>query len=159
MNLPDSPWSRAYRGVVQLIKTDPRLKTAGVTVLAMDGKKRSLPVESNLPWIRISTIDESSAWRSEKSHDAPLGLVVEVAVASNDVCDLLNLWWAVVRAIYREPEDVDLRAARDRILADAGWPQIDITKQALQATFAEGSDEILTSDGRLKVQVHVSTPE
>lgn len=120
LGLPDSPHKLVFRELVRILRADPTLSAVLRAVLAWEGR----PTDSQgltlaqAPGIRLTPLLGPDAWQYPEAFTGDLFVRVEVLVAGYDVGDLMDLWWAVKRAIY--PADFAAKMANINALKDAG---------------------------------------
>jgi hypothetical protein len=102
LDLPTSPRTSVFRAIVQILRNDPVLSATCRTILAWEGKPTDgQPLTLAMaPALRITPANGPNQWTYPEAFRGDLYLNVEVLVSGYDYDDLLNLWWAVQRAIY-----------------------------------------------------------
>lgn len=160
--LPSSPWTRAFRAIVRILETDPALRAAGVTILSWQGTPGEADASPRPPEIRLTPASGGAQWITEGQHEIPLGITVDLAVRGTCVDDLMNLWWAVMNALYpaagsAREATVEQLTAREN--ASNLIQQLSITGAPLTPT--PGTDPVphLTGTGELTLLIWVSTGE
>lgn len=104
LDLTDCPRTLVFRKVVSLVANDPTIKRVvrPTSFRAWTGSPSDAqPFDlTTAPGLRFTPMNGPEAFWSPGSTRGPLFINVELLVAGSNVDDLLNLWWAVVRAIY-----------------------------------------------------------
>lgn len=154
---PKSPWSRAFEDFCRVLQTDPLLKSVIKTWQVWDGRRdpQTAPTAASLPRCEIRLAPASSGWETEGQHAAPLSVDVELIVPSLDARDLLDLWWAVVKAVY--PDDSGRRAEVARMETEAKV-QLTMTQHLTQWEPVAGLTALVGS-GQFLMDLYVSTRE
>ena len=119
LDLNDSPWSLAYYRIVLALKADPTL----AATISAGGWRTYTDEDSNdvgpgvdaLPALECLPFAAGASPLTITSQNAPLGISISVACAGTDARNLMNLWYAVHRAIF--PGDAST-ALRQAIVAD-----------------------------------------
>lgn len=176
-----SPWRRGFRAVDRQLRTDPNLNAAGVTIRSWNGEPGDMagPSAAVCPWIRITPKARSGSgdWESEGWQRADLTIAIETAVAGTN-CDLLmDLWWAIVLALF-PPLETSRRAEALRIRDEAITPparipvasghvvtcwgyepgRLRLTTPAIEPIVAPGGGAMLMGRGELTLTLSVATP-
>lgn len=102
LGLPDSPHKLVFREIVRILRADPTLSGALRGLIAWEGRPsdaRPLSL-SQAPIIRLTPLGGPDAWLYPEAFKNTLFIKAEVLVAGFDVGDMLDLWWAVKRALY-----------------------------------------------------------
>lgn len=123
LDLPPSPRRLVFRRVVQQIRDDPLIRRAVRTILAWDGKPddaRQLTI-AQAPGLRITPTFGPDTWAFPDAQRGWMFLAVEMLVPGYDAGDMMDLWWALERALY--PPDGAARMAFQRDLREVGLPQ------------------------------------
>lgn len=106
MALPDSVQSIAYTAIVDMIGADPVIAANSVTLLTWTGEKPTPPGSSNLPFVRITPKPAPAQdWKNPCFARQDLILEVETVVEGNDVRLGMNLWEALLRALFPIDQD------------------------------------------------------
>lgn len=156
MKLFDSPWSKAWRGFEALIKTDPCLRSMGARVIG-DEYQSTDGITTETPYILLIPNADPAGWSNERQHTGNLSITVEIGLPAKRNTELFDFWWMMVRAVY--PQNQERRDARDRLLTEAGIPQITVVKNALNARRLEGNNGSLVADGIFSIEVEIDTWE
>jgi hypothetical protein len=116
LDLPDYEPTRLFRAVVAKLRAYPDLARVVRTWHAMDGQPADAQPETlaQLPWIKLYYGAQAATQVTIGRTQAPMTLVVELVVAGTLQDDLVNLWGAVMRALF--PGD----GSMGKILRDNG---------------------------------------
>jgi len=104
LDLNTAPRTSVFRAVVRLIRNDATIKriVRPTSIRAWEGLPQdAAPFNTEIaPAIRFTPITGPDTFWSPGSMKGDLFLQVEMLVMGTNVDDLLNLWWAICRAIY-----------------------------------------------------------
>jgi len=120
LNLPTSPRTGVFRAIDQILRNDPVLKSLFDTFISWQGDPqdgREL-TKTNAPAIRITPANGPETWKFPESFTGKLYINYELIVDGFDYDDLLNVQWAIERAIY--PADDSAKQAIVATLQQAG---------------------------------------
>jgi hypothetical protein len=109
--LPISGLAQAFGAIEAILTTDPALARAGITWRAWagdyheDGEVLDLldPSPRELPMVRVKVAGFTSAWENVGQHKVRLALGFDLFVPGTHRDDILNLWSAVILALF--PQD------------------------------------------------------
>jgi hypothetical protein len=157
LDLPDVPWTQAYGRVVRALKEDATLRAvvhpAGWRTYTDEDTGDAPPGSDTLPSLELLPHGMKGTAESPIAQYSPLGIAITIATAGSDMRDLLNLWWAVHRAIF--PGD-GARALVTSIRADfagsASGAQLETVQLGLPAItpdVKELGNQILLASGSL----------
>jgi hypothetical protein len=155
--LPESPESRAYKGVVQVLRTDPTLRGYGLKIRAWEGGVNDAKeVESlgELPLLMITPGRASSRWLSPAQHESQMPIELSVCVETQRASDLLDLWHAVRTALF--PVDA-ARLHVVRTLMDPLVAQGTLSSQATGVQTLLSDLKAMHATGVLSITLHVNT--
>lgn len=122
LDLPPSPRTLVFRRIVLQLRNDPVLRRTLKTVLAWEGgpnEARDLVV-ANAPGIRLTPSCGPDMWAFPDAQRGWLFINVDMLVPGTDVGDTLDLWHAIIRALY--PRDFAAQLAFQKELRDLGVP-------------------------------------
>lgn len=154
LDLNDSPRTLVFRKLVSFVRNDATIKRVvrPTSIRAWEGTPLdSSPFDLSIaPALRFTPMNGPEQFWSPGSTRGPLFLNVELMVAGSNVDDLLNLWWALVRAIYPQaPSDT---IAHVRALQQAGaYDGLATFTQPAQDT--EPSGAFFHAAGQIKIDV------
>ena len=122
LKLPESPYASVFRAIEKTLRNDPTLKTAvqPTSWRTWEGKpadKQAVPL-TGAPGIRLTPDPGADQWWSPDAAVGTLTIHCELFVRGLCIDDVLNLWWAVVRALY--PVDQTTKLAIQAALVAAG---------------------------------------
>ena len=165
--LPMSDWSKARNAFVKLVESDPELKAAGCRIVQLDGDPlpqwQSGPTLAQTPWIRIQTQGSPERWpahwETEGQHSAPLIMDVQIATSGFRESDFLDLWGAIVKAIYPGVPGSERRLAKERIMIDSRICQITMTRVPTPLPPPPGKPAMLIGSGAFRIDISISTKE
>lgn len=108
LDLNTSPRTAVFRKIVGWVRNDPTIKriVRPTSIRAWDG----LPQDGEpfavgiAPCLRFTPANAAETFWSPGSTRGPLFINVEMLVEGTCVDDVLNLWWAVERAIYPQAQ-------------------------------------------------------
>jgi hypothetical protein len=159
LDLDDCPRTKVFRQVDAILRADPTLRR----VFGAEGGRRFLSWEGD-PVRDAKPLDDKSApairitpaamgedgWYSPEAQMGDLAIEVEILLRGTNVDDLMNVWWAVQRAIYPKSGAQDNANA----LRDAGsfTGMVAFVDPAFDRAMAEKSGYI-DAVGRMKVDV------
>ena len=107
LDLNTSPRTSVFRKLVGLVENDATIKRTirPASLRSWKGSPQDgLPFAPDIaPAVRFTPIGGADAWWSPGATRGPLLIQVEMLVKGTAVDDVLNLWWAIVRAIYPAP--------------------------------------------------------
>jgi hypothetical protein len=124
LDLDTCPRASVFAALVKILRDDATLKRVfgkkgsfrAWTGLVDDNKPFSV---ENAPAIRLTPVPTGAdRWYSPDSTEADLGVQVELVIRGSNAADLMNVWWAVQRAVY--PKDQAARQANASALQAAG---------------------------------------
>lgn len=155
LDLNDAPRTSVYRKLVSLVRNDATIKRIcrPTSIRAWDG----LPQDAGefsvniAPAIRFTPIGGPDAFWSPGSMRGPLFLQVEMVVKGTNVDDLMNLWWAVVRAIYPAVQSQTNANIQALLAAGAYTGLAEFTMPAFDAT---PQDNSFYGNGQIKIDVN-----
>jgi len=176
-----SPWRRGFRAIDRQLRTDPTLKAAGVTIRSWSGEPGDTgpPSVAMCPWIRLTPKAGvgSGDWESEGWQRADLTIAIETAVAGTHCDPLMDLWWAIVLALFPPPE-TPRHAEAGRVRTEAIAPplrfpapsghvvtcwgfepgRLRLTTPAIEPIVTTGCAAMLMGRGELTLTLCVATP-
>ena len=116
--IPPSKHRKVFRVIDDALRAASGLRLAKVTIQSWTGERddSAPPTDSKGPWIRLTPVAEPSAVETENLTDSPLGILLEVFVAGTNADDAMDLWGAVVAALF--PND---RSVQNAIEAAGGY--------------------------------------
>jgi hypothetical protein len=119
LKLPPANTTLIFRAVDNALRADPVLRSAGVTFRSWQGAAadKQQPSKAQCPWVRLTPGGGPLEWFAASTMEGWLYVDVELWVDGDCTDDLLNLWWAVQRALY--PADTAARLAFQRKLTSA----------------------------------------
>lgn len=100
--IDESPYSRVYQKIVDKLKTNAALESAGVNFIAWDGSTKTVrPTTNRSPTIELFPTLSSQEWMSPDAFRGDMVIVVRMYVPNIfNAKDCMDLWAAVERAIY-----------------------------------------------------------
>lgn len=102
LDLPDSPRKLVFRRIVQQLRNDPVIRRVFRTVLAWEGgpnEAREL-TQTNAPGIRLTPTCGPDVWGFPDAVRGWLYIDIDIMVKGFDVGDMMDAWWAIMRALY-----------------------------------------------------------
>lgn len=123
LHLPDSPRKLVFRRIVKQLRNDPTLSRTARVLVAWEGTPtdgQELTI-GKAPGLRLTPTCGPETWASNDSTRSWLFIDVDILIPGTDVGDMLDLWWAVERAIY--PCDRAAQLAFQRELREPGGPE------------------------------------
>lgn len=161
LSLPDSPETVAFRGVEQVLRTDPQLQATVDTFLAWRGEVEDdwLPAFSNCPYLRIEPVAGDSDWETEGQHNMPLLVRITTAVVGSNYDTAANLWGAVRSALW--PSDTTRAAWVSALLKTTCRINRGILQRPAYGVFEDTSQSgsrITACTGTLKLVLLIDTP-
>lgn len=161
--LPDSPYTAAFRQVVQELRDGAFLQRLGVTLRVYDGQSPSNDVapfaDVQAPAIRVTPTAEAGAWENEGQHASGLNLKLETLTKGTNADDAMNLWWALVRTLY--PGDQSVFGRISAVVQGTEPPGSALISYTIaQPTFTPvGVDDgvALMGEGMIRVRLLVTT--
>lgn len=155
--LPESPESRAYRAVVQVLRTDPTLRGYGLKIRAWEGGQNDAKeIESlgELPMLLVEPGRSTSGWLSPRQHESTMPLELRIAVPSEKACDLFDLWHAVRTALF--PSD-PARLLAVRTIVGETSAAATLTGQGTGVLTLPDGLRAVHASGVLALTIHVNT--
>lgn len=101
LNLPVSAYTKLYRAIERQLKDDPVLQGVVRCWNVFKGKTEDFQKPSINQYPAVALLVSSSgmsAW-SQAANEETMVIDIEMAVAGTDQDDLLNLWWAIQKAL------------------------------------------------------------
>lgn len=123
LGLPQAERTAVFRAVVGILKADPVLKGQVKTLLSWEGKPTDAAdlVLGMAPAIRLTPTGGPDGWMSPNTVVGDLYINFEMLTASYLVDDLMNLWRAVVAAIY-DPSSTSFTAIQATLRNAGAYP-------------------------------------
>ena len=122
LNLPTSPRTSVFRALDKILRNDPVLqRTVRPQAFRSWSGNSYDSVDFTLamaPCLRLTPSNGPEVWKFPDAFVGPLFIKVEMLVAGYDVDDVLNLWWAIEKALY--PSDNVAKSANISTLQAAG---------------------------------------
>lgn len=106
LDLPKSAYTKIYRAIEDQLKSDPVLQRVVKTWNIFQGKTQDFQAPSISQYPAIALLVSSSGmspW-SQATNEETMVIDIEIAVNGTDQDDLLNLWWAVQKALKPSTE-------------------------------------------------------
>ena len=101
MALPDSVQSTAYTAIVNILQADPVLSANLKTLMTWTGEEPISASSDNTPYVRLTPAPApGQRWNSTTFVPEPLLIEVETAVEGQDVRAAMDLWEAIMRALF-----------------------------------------------------------
>lgn len=101
LNLEKSAYTKIYRAVERQLKNDPVLQ--GVVkcwnVFTGDHQDFQKPTVSQYPAVALLVSSSGMSPWSQATNEETMVIDIEMAVFGTDQDDLLNLWWAIQKAL------------------------------------------------------------
>lgn len=119
LDLDDSPFSRVWLETVAILQADPTLDRVVKTWIVPDGEIDPTEMSTAYPLIRLDPAMAPMAVWSEDSHAGDLIINVRLGIRSYDATDRLNLWAALMYALYPR-NDRNRQLQIQQKLKDAG---------------------------------------
>lgn len=157
MAIPKSPHSVAYEAILKVLESDPVLKANRIAIVARDGGKTCWPpAKGGVPAVFVQIDSTPWGWETEGEHDAPLTISLTLAVAQGQGDSaILDLWGAILAAIFPSITREADHARVQGILGPTAISQI----TAIQAPGCREQGDVLLGEGKLAVQIYLSTGE
>jgi hypothetical protein len=120
LGLVPAPHRTVFRLFESTLKADETLRRIFKTWRSWEGiPEDRLEVDvSQCPAIRLTAVEGPDARFGPEGFRGDLRVTIEIAVPGTDLDDLMDVYWAVRRAIY--PTDQAARQAISKALVDAG---------------------------------------
>jgi hypothetical protein len=155
LDLNTAPRTAVYRKVVQLIRNDATIGRVlrPTSIRAWDGLPQDgIPFAADVaPCIRLTPTAAADNWWSPGSQRGPLFINCEILVKGTCVDDVMNLWWAIVRAIY--PAAQSSTNANVLALQQAG-AYTGLAEFSLPAFDADPENLLFYAAGQIKIDVN-----
>lgn len=119
--LPASPHRLVFREFVRILRADVTVGRACKVIKAWEGKGTDAdPLTiAQAPCIRLTPIGHApDQWQYPEAFSQTLPINIEVLVPGYDVGDMLDIWYAVKRAVY--PKDHGKKLLNIEALRKAG---------------------------------------
>jgi hypothetical protein len=160
LKLPAWPPTSVFRAIVGKLKRDPTLQRLipASSWLTWDGDPQAArPIPKTSPAIRLTPTCGPNVWWSPETQRGPLLIAVELSVSTTCVDDIMNLWGAIVRAIYTG--DVPTDAAFSVALQQAGahTGMISFSLPAFDPSPETDGDGCFHAIGQIKIEVRINT--
>lgn len=98
-NAPQSTTEAIIGQYLAVLRSDPAIQAAGVTVLGLEGDRRTLPPNmpevAQLPCIRVGRPKVTGTWFEEGGHRMEMHLPIELIYLGHhyvDECRMIELW-------------------------------------------------------------------
>lgn len=156
LDLNTSPRTAVFRKLVSLIRNDATIKR----VLSKPAQLRAwegLPQDAEplspafAPCVRLTPTTGPDQFWSPGATKGALFVQVELIVQGTDADDLMNLWWAVVRAIY--PAAQSATNANVQALQKAG-AYSGLAEFSLPAMEADPENNYFAAAGQIRIEVN-----
>ena len=154
LNLPQSPRTAVFRAIDSILRHDPVLQRSirpqsfrswsGSTYDSVDFTLAMAPC------IRLTPTHGAEVWKFPDAFVGPLFVKVEMLVAGYDVDDVMNLWWAIEKALY--PSDFTAKSANISALQAAG-AYTGLAEFTQPAFDDSPSDKFFAAYGQIKIDV------
>lgn len=121
LDLNDSPRTAVFREVETILRADPTLRRVVKcwrSWQGVPGDAQELSPAAGGPAVRLTPVGSEEQFQFPDAQTGTLTIGVEAAVAGTCVDDVLNLWWAIERAIY--PADQAAKFAIQQAIQQAG---------------------------------------
>jgi hypothetical protein len=160
LKLPTWPPTAVFRAIVHRLKADPVLQRVipPGSWLTWDGDPRANhPLPKTSPAIRLTPTTGANAWWSPQAQVGPLLIAVELSVSTSCVDDVMNLWGAIVRAIYTG--DVPGEAAFSVVLQGLGahTGMITFSLPAFDHSPEADGAGMFVATGQMKLDIRINT--
>lgn len=101
LNLPTSPYTAIYREVIKILKENPTLHDVVKSWKEFVGKSDDFapPPISAMPSIATQFSSSGMSPWSQGAHEETMVITLELAVVGTNADDLMDLWWAVLKAL------------------------------------------------------------
>jgi len=155
LSLNTAPRASVFRKLVELVQNDATIKR----VISRPASFRAWtgnPVDSQpfsidiAPAVRFTPASGPEVWFTPNAQKGPLLVNVEMLVMGSDADDVMNLWWAIERAIYpaaQAPLYANLQA-----LQQAG-AYSGLAEFTLPAFDPQPADNFWAATGQIKIEV------
>lgn len=146
----NSTLTAVFRKVEAALKASDTLKGAVIgwrAWKARDGVSGTEPPKGKFT-VELFPFIESQTWESPSSHSVLLAIEVRLTFDSKDAGDYLDVWTAVIQAVY--PTDQAARLALQQTLREAGC----VTGEP-EIQWPTPVPEMVAMDGRFEVAGHV----
>ncbi len=106
LELPKSAYTKLYRAVEKQLKADPALQKVVKSWNVFQGKTQDFQTPSISQYPSVALLVSSSGMSpfSQASNEETMVIDLEMAVNGTDQDDLLNLWWAIQKALRPSTE-------------------------------------------------------
>ncbi len=153
---PDSPETKAFRAVEQVLRTDPQLKKIGVNFNTLTDDPGDVvdPSISQMPYLSLAPYAGGTGWYSEAEHESNVGVEIRLYVEGTHADDIMNFWAWVRGALF--PQDPARRAVVDGLMS----PLVingQLTKQGFSGYSPDGKARALVAQGALVLRINVNT--
>ena len=158
LKLPTAPTTAVYRLICQQLKADPTLSRiiGPDNWQTWDGDPRSKkPLAKRGPAIELTPTMGQNVWWTPTTQRGPLIIRVEMSISTQAVDDVMNLWNAMVQAIY--PQDVNQRNTLNqaRISAGAMTGLVSLSLPAFDPGPEENGDGTFHALGQMMIDVRL----
>lgn len=121
--LPPATPAVLFRIVERALKTDPILSNVVRTWRSWEGDPKDVepPAKGNAPWVRMTPRISAENWWAQSTQKGTLFIDFDLWLDGTCIDDLLNLWWAMQRAIY-SPDAATRNALQTRLNSKGAWP-------------------------------------
>lgn len=155
LDLNKSPRTSVFRQLVTLIKNDATIKrvlSKPIQLRAWEGKAADAEPfgPAIAPCVRLTPTSGADTWWSPGSTRGPLFIQVEMVIQGTNADDIMNLWWAIVRAIY--PSAQSSTNANILALQQAG-AYTGMAEFTLPAMEADPENNYFAAAGQIKIEV------
>lgn len=155
LSLNTAPRTSVFRKLVEIVQNDPTIKRVisrpasfrAWTGKPVDGQPFSVDIA---PAVRFTPIQGPDSWYSPNAQKGPLFVNVEMLIQGSDADDVMNLWWAIQRAIYPAAQE-DLYANL-QVLQQAGAHD-GLAEFTLPAFDPGPRDNFWAATGQIKIMI------
>lgn len=155
LNLNQAPRTAVFRQLVSFVRNDPTIKriVRPTSIRAWDGLPQDAEPFSPAiaPCIRMTPTNGPDKFWSPGATVGTLFVQVEMLVQGLCSDDLLNLWWAVVRAIYPAAQSDTNASIRALVAAGAYCGLAEFT---LPVFDADPENFLFAGVGQIKIDVN-----
>lgn len=156
LDLNTAPRTSVFRKLVSLIKNDATIKrvlSKPVNLRVWDGGTSDTEPfgPAFAPCVRLTPTSGADSWWSPGATRGPLFIQVEMIVQGTNADDMMNLWWAIVRAIY--PAAQSSTNANIQALQQAG-AYTGMAEFTLPAMEADPKNSYFAAQGQIKIEVN-----
>ncbi len=154
LDLPDCPHSRVFLRTCEILVEDDTLARTVQTWILPDGRKDPNELSGCFPLVRLEPNMSPMQWFDPSSQSSWLVINIRTCIQSRDATDRLNLWAALVNALYPFGQ-YERQLQIQQSLRDAGAEigQYEFNLPATTPDPRSDQDGYQVCDGQLRISV------